>query len=155
MKIINVLILFDLIYFVKSDTCNENWVLIEEKCVKFSSEKLTYHEAVEHCTNAGMYNNFILFFTWCRKIRAKFLIFSHIRQTMKFWLEKLICVFVYTHNKGQIKIFFENFSNRVVIFYTDFLMRKVVLWSFFTSEQVKIARGVISQNILVVPILPR
>ena len=63
MKIINVLILFDLIYFVKSDTCNENWVLIEEKCVKFSSEKLTYHEAVEHCTNAGMYNNFILFFT--------------------------------------------------------------------------------------------
>ena len=56
MKIINVLILiFDLIYFVKSNTtCDTGWTLIEEKCVKFSSEKLTYHESVDHCSNAGM-----------------------------------------------------------------------------------------------------
>ena len=57
MKIINVLILiFDLIYLVKSNntTCDTGWTLIEEKCVKFSSEKLTYHEAVDHCSNAGM-----------------------------------------------------------------------------------------------------
>ena len=78
MKIINVLILlFDLIYFVKSNTCNENWVLIEEKCVKFSSGKLTYHEAVEHCSNAGMYNIFILFFHDVEKFGLNFLFLSH------------------------------------------------------------------------------
>ena len=42
---------FFLIESIDSQTCDTNWSLIEGKCVKYSTEKSTFHEAVALCKN--------------------------------------------------------------------------------------------------------
>ena len=47
------LISFLLIKSIDSKKCDINWSSIEGKCVKYSTEKSTFHEAIAMCKNSS------------------------------------------------------------------------------------------------------